>query len=143
MLRYLKVTLGMGLMYKKGGVLPVRGYNDASHARESDTRKGRGGYVFMSGGAAVRWRTNLLETVTYSTCESEYVALSNAGNEAMYLRQMQGERGNYGSGGVLLLEDNESSMKLAENQVFHRQSKNIEIKYHSIRNRVAKNQIRL
>ena len=46
---------------------------------------------------------------------------------------MQKELGIAGAGGVLLLGDNESSMKLAENPVFHKRSKHIEIKYHSIR----------
>ena len=45
--------------------------------------------------------------------------------------------------GVLLLGDNESSLKLAEHPVFHRRSKHIELKWHSIRERVAKGLIRL
>ena len=48
-----------------------------------------------------------------------------------------------GAGGVLLLGDNESSMKLAQNPVFHKRSKHIEIKYHSIIERVAKKKIQL
>ena len=32
-----------------------------------------------------------MKVVTYSTCESEYVGLSESGNEAMYLLQLQGE----------------------------------------------------
>ena len=49
-----------------------------------------------------------LETVTHSSCESEYLALSSAGNEAIYLSQMQGELGVGGKDGVLILRDNES-----------------------------------
>ena len=52
------------------------------------------------------------------------MALSCAGNEAMYLGQMQAELGigeTLGVGGraVLVLGNNESSMKLVENPVFH------------------------
>ena len=39
--------------------------------------------------------------------------------------------------------DNESSLKLAENPVFHQKSKHILIKYHSIRERVEKERIEL
>ena len=115
---------------------------DASHGDDVDTRKGRTGYVFLSGGAAVSWKSGLLETVTHSSCESEYLALSAAGNEAIYLSQMQKELG-IGGGSVLLLGDNESSLNLAENPVFHKRSKHIEIKYHSIRERVTKKKINL
>ena len=37
---------------------------------------------------------------------------------------------------MLLLGDNESSLKLAMNPVFHQRSKHIRIKYHSLRDRV-------
>ena len=121
--------------------MPVIGYSDASHGDDVDTRKGRTGYVFLSG-AAVSWKSGLLETVTHSSCESEYLALSAAGNEAIYLSQMQKELG-IGGGSVLLLGDNGSSLKLVENPVFHKRSKHIEIKYHSIRERVSKKKISL
>ena len=126
-LRYLKGTVNLGLMYEKAGDLPVHGYSDASHGDDVDTIKGKAGYVFLSARAAVSWKSSLLETVTHSSCESEYLALSSAGNEAIYLSQMQGELGVGGKGGVLILGDNESSMKLAENPVFHKRSKHIEI----------------
>ena len=52
-LRYLKGTVDLGLMYKKGSDFPVMGYSDVSHGDDVDTRKGRTGYVFLSEGAAV------------------------------------------------------------------------------------------
>ena len=48
-----------------------------------------------------------------------------------------------GKPSVLLLGDNESSIKLAENPVFHQRSKHILIKCHSIRQRVEKGTIEL
>ena len=45
--------------------------------------------------------------MTYSRCESEYLALSAASNEALYLSQMQRELGVGGVDGVLLLGDND------------------------------------
>ena len=113
MLRCNRGTESHQLLYQCGGELPVWGYSDNSHGNDEATRKGRDGYVFISGRAAISWRSSLLETVTHSSCESEYVALSTAGNEALYLRQLQGELGIGGGAGVLLLGDNESSLKLA------------------------------
>ena len=62
-----------------------------------------------------------MKLVTHSSCESEYVGLSEAGNEAVYLQQ---------------LGDNESSLKLAVNPVFYQRSKHIRIKYHFLRDKV-------
>ena len=33
----------------------------------------------------------MMKIVTHSGCESEYVGLSEAGNEAVYLQRLQGE----------------------------------------------------
>ena len=83
-----------------------------------------------------------MKVVTHSSCESEYVGLSEAANEAVYLSQLQQEMG-IATGAVLLLGDNESSLKLATNPVFHQRSKYIRTKYHSLRDRVEENIIEL
>ena len=44
---------------------------------------------------------------------------------------------------VLLLGDNESSIKLAEKPVFHQNSKHILLKFHSIRDRIEEGKIKL
>ena len=120
----------------------VWGYSDAGHAGDRETSRGRSGYVFMSAGVAVSWRSSMMKVVTHSSCESEYVGLSEAGNEAVYLQQLQGEM-KIGTEKVLLLGDNESSLMLAMNPVFHHRSKHIRIKYHSLRDRVEEGLIEL
>ena len=84
----------------------------------------------------------MMKVVTHSSSESEYVGLSESGNEAIYLTQLQGELG-VGNSSVLLYGDNESSLKLAENPVFHQRSKHILLRYHSLRDRVASGIIEL
>ena len=141
-LRYVSGTVGEGLLYKRGAQVEVMGYSDSGHAGEKETSRGRTGYVFLSAGAAISWRSSMMKVVTHSSCESEYVGLSESSNEAVYLQQLQEELG-IGKPSVLLLGDNESSLKLAENPVFHQKSKHILIKYHSIRERVEEGKIEL
>ena len=66
----------------------VWGYSDDGHAKDRETSRGKNGYVFMSAGAAVSWGSSMMKVVTHSSCESEYVGLSEAGNEAIYLQQL-------------------------------------------------------
>lgn len=141
-LRYVSGTISDGLMYRRGAQVEVWGYSDAGHAGDKETSRGRTGYVFLSAGAAISWRSSMMKLVTHSSCESEYVGLSEAGNEAVYLQQLQGEMC-IGKPSVLLLGDNESSLKLAMNPVFHQRSKHIRIKYHSLRDRVEEGLIEL
>ena len=50
---------------------------------------------------------------------------------------------NPGEGGTLLLVDNQSSIKLAKNPVFHKRSKHIAIRFHFIREKVENGEFRL
>ena len=85
----------------RGGV-DVWGYANSSHVGDVDTTRGSTGYVFLSGRATIRWRSGMMKHVTHSSCESEYVGLSEVGNEVVHLYQLQGELG-IGGGGVRLL----------------------------------------
>ena len=71
----------------------IWGYSDSSHAGERETSRGRSVYIFLSAGAAISWRSSMMKVVTHSSCDSEYVGLSESGNEAIYLKQLQGELG--------------------------------------------------
>ena len=52
-LRHIKGKVGEGLAYSPGEVVAVWGYSDASYGSDNKTKKGRSGFVFVSGGAAV------------------------------------------------------------------------------------------
>ena len=54
-LRYVKGTFGEGLGYSPGEDLAVGGYSDANYGSDVETKRGRSGYVFLSGGAAISW----------------------------------------------------------------------------------------
>ena len=58
-----------------------------------DDRRLQGGYVFLMGGAAISWKSYTISTVARSTPESEYVAASDAGTEAICLRNLLSELG--------------------------------------------------
>ena len=132
-LRHVVGTSNVGLLYLKGSQVEVWGYSDAGHGGSTEEGRGRQGHVFISGGDAISWRSSLLGTITDSSCEREYMGLSAAANEAIYLRQLQKELKIVTSDkATLIVGDNESCQKLAENPVFHRRSKHILAKYHSI-----------
>ena len=54
------------------------GYSDSGHASDVETSRGRSGYVFLSVGAAISWRSSMMKLVTHSSCESENLGLSDA-----------------------------------------------------------------
>ena len=59
-------------------------------------------------------------SVSLSTVEAEYMALSVAPQEAIWLRQLQEELGVTESGPTLIYEDNQGVISMAKNPVFHK-----------------------
>ena len=132
-LRYVKGTVGEGLGYNLGEDLAVRGNSDASYGSDSESMRGRSGYVFMSAGAAVSWGSKLQDVVSLSSTEAEYMAISHAMQEGLYRRMLQAElRVEVELGGTVLFMDNQSAIKLAKNPVFHKRSKHIAIRFQFI-----------
>ena len=148
-LRYLKGTADVGLLYKKGESKDIWGYVDASHTSCPDTNKGRAAYVFMSGGAPVSWASKRVGSGSLSSCETEYMGLTLAAQEACYLGELRAEMyRDIGKTKVVvkcidLMTDSQSAKSLAENPVYHGRSKHILAKWHFIRQRVTKGWIKL
>ena len=148
-LRYLKGTADVGLLYRKGESTDIWGYVDASHTSCPDSNKGRAAYVFMSGGAPVSWASKRVGNGSLSTCETKYMGLTLAAQEAGYLGELQAEMyRDIGKGKAVvkcidLMTDSQSAKSLAENPVYHGRSKHILAKWHFIRQRVSKGWIKL
>ena len=62
---------------------------------------------------------------------AEYMALSEAGKEAIFLYNLLNELGY--SVPVTLNIDNQGAEKLASNPVFHKRTKHIDIRFHHVR----------
>ncbi|MCO5576195.1 hypothetical protein L7F22_030003 [Adiantum nelumboides] len=77
LLRYLKGIANKCLRFGNSEASIV-GYTDADYAGCLNTRKSMSGYVFLFAGAAVSWRSLLQTCTSFSTTESEYVAISSA-----------------------------------------------------------------
>ncbi|KAG8481596.1 hypothetical protein CXB51_026522 [Gossypium anomalum] len=67
----------------KDGVI---GYVDADFAGDLDRRRSLTGYVFTIGGCAISWKATLQTTVALSTTEAEYMAITEACKEAIWLK---------------------------------------------------------
>ena len=72
-----------------GEDVAIWGYSNASYGNDSETKKGRSGFVMMSAGAAMSWGNKLQEVVALSSTEADYMALTPAAREALYLSQLQ------------------------------------------------------
>ncbi len=116
------------------------GYSDADWGGDINDRKSTAGYIFKLNCGAVSWRNKKQTCVALSTAEAEYVALSAAAQEALWLKQLTSELTTLNDP-ITIFEDNQSTM--THNPQFHERFKHIGIKYHFLREHVQARHIKL
>ena len=141
-LRYLRGTTDYMLCYQ-GRDLRLRGYSDADWAGDLDERKSTFGYTFLLGGGAITWCSKKQSCVALSTMEFEYVACSAAIQEAVWLRRFLQRLDIVASAmdPVTIYSDSMAALAYAKDPKYHGKTKHIEIKYHYIRDMVAKKEM--
>ncbi|GJT69684.1 retrovirus-related pol polyprotein from transposon TNT 1-94 [Tanacetum coccineum] len=141
-LKYLKGTADVGLVYGRdqGKHVDVDGFVDADYAKDPDKGRSITGYVFMVHGCVVSWKATLQHVVALSTTEAEYMALTEAVKESIWLKGLLIELGvNLRS--VIVNCDNQSAIHLSRNAMFHERTKHINVRYHFIREIVESKEI--
>ena len=91
----------------------LEGYVDADHAGDPDEGYSTTGYIFYFAGGPLDWKSQRQTIVTLSTVEAEYVALSKAGQEFVYLRDLMSSVGLGQVQATTVHEDNSGALKLA------------------------------
>jgi hypothetical protein len=84
-LAYLRGTYNEGITYCDPGEErrnKLTGWVHRDFAADPDTRKSMTGYLFSHNGEAVSWRSSRQGDVALSSAEAEFVAASQAGQEA-------------------------------------------------------------
>ncbi|KAL9308946.1 putative FBD domain-containing protein [Arabidopsis thaliana] len=84
-LRYIKGTLGMGLPIKRNSELVVSGYSDSDWAGCKSTRRSTTGFCILLGSNLISWSAKRQPTVSNSSTEAEYRALTYAAREITWI----------------------------------------------------------
>ena len=130
--RYLKGTSDVSLVYGDKDPRLITEYSDSDYAGDVDSRRSMTGYVFTLGGSVVSWKATLQSTVTLSTTEAKYMALTEAAKEAIWLRGLVSDLGLHHDQATVFC-DSLSAICLAKDQVHHERTKHIDVRYHFLR----------
>ncbi|CAL1413563.1 unnamed protein product [Linum trigynum] len=87
-----------------------------------DSRKSTSGYMMTFAGATVLWQSKLQKCVALSTTEAEYIAVTEACKEMLWLKKFLQELGIKQERYVLYC-DSQSAIHLCQNPTFHSRSK--------------------
>jgi hypothetical protein len=87
-LRYLKGTSEYGLWYRQTNEVKFHGFTDADWAGSPMDRKSTSGGIFSIGSIVVSWYSRKQRSVALSLEEEEYMAVSQATCEAIWMRNI-------------------------------------------------------
>ncbi|MBW0536871.1 hypothetical protein O181_076586 [Austropuccinia psidii MF-1] len=145
-LRYLRGTAQQSLVYHGGKEKGVQSYSDANWGNCPQTRRSITGFVITFNGCLVVWKTRKQPTVSLSTAEAEYKALTDLTTELLWLRQFIKEL----SLGLInfpidVFSDNQACINTAnsDSNSNNRRMKHVEIQLHFIREVINQKKIRV
>jgi len=87
----------------------------------------------MMNGGPISWKSRRLGFVSLSTSEAEFVAASQAGQEALYLREILKDFGYQQNTATEIDEDNLACVAMSENAVRRKFSRHIDIRRYFVR----------
>jgi len=86
------------------------------------------GYVFTVAEYVISWKTELQDTVAFSTTETEYIDAVEVSKRALWLRGLV-EMFSIIQDSVRVHCDSQSAIHLAKDHMYHKRTKHIDVKY--------------
>jgi hypothetical protein len=142
-LRYLKTCPGRGIIMPRDSVLHLQGLSDADWAGCIETRRSISGQCFLLGRSLISWRTKKQLTVSRSSSEAKYRALTSATCELQWLLYLLKDLHVESVKLHVLYRDNQSALYIAVNPVFYERTKHLEIDCHIVRERLNSGMMKL
>nr|GEW06124.1 putative reverse transcriptase, RNA-dependent DNA polymerase [Tanacetum cinerariifolium] len=127
----------LGLWYHKDSPFDLEAYTDSDYFGASLDRKSTiGGCQFLRR-RLISWQCKKQTIVANSTTEAKYVATSNCCRHVLWIQNKMLDYG-YNFMNTKIFIDNESTIYIVKNPVFHSKTKNIKIRHHFIKDSVIK-----
>ena len=91
----------------------------------------------------ISWNSRKQPTVALSSTEAEYLAVSSASQECIFLRGVLSDLGVVVKGATVIYEDNMGAIALTANPVLRKRTKHIDTRHHFIRELVKDGVVKL
>ena len=103
-------------------------YSDANYANDLTTRCSTSGFVAFYNGGLIAWSSRKQDCVTLSSTEADYVALTHAGKEAVWLHNLLKSIGASDTAVPIYIHgDNLGSIALFKGSKHHQHTKHINV----------------
>ncbi|GJX98231.1 putative ribonuclease H-like domain-containing protein [Tanacetum coccineum] len=140
--RYLKGQPKLGLWYPRYSPFDLEAFSDSDYAGASLDRKSTTRGCQFLGKRLISWQCKKQTIVANSTTEAEYVAAANCCGQVLWIQNQMLDYG-FNFMNTKIYIDNESTICIVKNPVFHSKTKHIEIRHHFIRDSYEKKLIQV
>ncbi|GJW26681.1 putative ribonuclease H-like domain-containing protein [Tanacetum coccineum] len=130
--KYLKGQPKLGLWYPKDSPFDLEAYIDNDYAGASLDRKSTIRGCQFLGSRLILWQCKKQTIVANSTTEAEYVAAASCCGQVLWIQNQMLDYG-YNFINTKIFIDNESTICIVKNLMFHSKTKHIKIRHHFIR----------
>ncbi|KAL6312245.1 hypothetical protein AAG906_020789 [Vitis piasezkii] len=129
----------LAILYGGQGHTRIECFSDVDWAGSKFDRRSTTGYCVFFGGNLVAWKSKKQSVVSRSSAESEYRAMAQATCEIIWIHQLLCEVGMKCTMPAKLWCDNQATLHIAANPVYHERTKHIEVDYHFICEKIEEN----
>ncbi|GJW33427.1 putative ribonuclease H-like domain-containing protein [Tanacetum coccineum] len=140
--KYLKGKPNLGLWYPRESPFALEAFSDSDYAGANLDRKSTTGGCQFLGRRLISWQCKKQTIVATSTTEAEYVAAANCCGQILWIQNQLLDYG-FNFMNTKIHIDNESTICIVKNPVFHSKTKHIEIRHHFIRDAYEKKLIQV
>ncbi|GJU33441.1 putative ribonuclease H-like domain-containing protein [Tanacetum coccineum] len=130
--KYIKGKPKLGLWYPRESPLDLVAYSDSDYAAANLDRKSTTGGCQFLGRRLISWQCKKQTIVATSTTEAEYVAAASCCGQVLWLQNQLLDYG-FNFMNTIIHIDNQSTICIIKNPVYHSKTKHIEIRHHFIR----------
>jgi len=114
-------------------------FSDSDYSGDKDTRRSVSGYVIYCNGLPIAWRSKGQKSVTLSSTEAEYVAISEAVRELRFVYQVMKSLKIEVKLPIRLNVDNLGAIFLAKNKNASERTKHVDARHHYVRELIENN----
>jgi len=114
---------------KDDGSWTIVVYCDSDYAGDTETRVSVAGFIIYLLGVPISWKSKGMKSVTLSSSEAEYVALSEAAKEIKFVYQVLMSMGIEVKTPIIVRVDNVGAIFIAENVSVSQRTKHIDVRY--------------
>ncbi|GKA59399.1 hypothetical protein Tco_0758712 [Tanacetum coccineum] len=130
--KYLKGKPHLGLCYPRESPFDLEVFSDNDYGGYNLDRKSTIGGCQFLGQRLISWQCKKQTIVATSTTEAEYVAAANCCGQVLWVQNQLLDYG-FNFMNTKIHIDNESTICIVKNPVYHSKTKHIEIRHHFIR----------